>query len=277
MPSFRFLTLVPLAALLLVIPITSAAETGTPAPAYEEIFGGRVASFVATDMEGERIAVYAPERVAERRPPCSTFKIPHALIALDAGVIGVDSSFKAWDGESQPFRSWERDHELGSAIASSVVWYFQRIARDVGRERMQEHLDRIGYGNRDLSAGQTVFWLDSSLEISAEEQLGVLRRLWKDELPFAPEHQAHVRGLLKHEAPDGWELAGKTGTCGDWDGHKLAWFVGRVRAADGREAVFATQVEGDDVIGPRARAMSVEILRALGLLPPGMTETGPAR
>ena len=55
-----------------------------------------------------------------RVSPQSTFKIPHALAALDAGVISnADSSF-AYDGTPYPFEAWRRDHTLTTAMRFSV-------------------------------------------------------------------------------------------------------------------------------------------------------------
>src|SRR5882672_11274171 len=57
---------------------------------------------------------------AERLTPASTFKIPHALAALDAGVVsGPDHVFK-WDGVPCAYESWRRDHTLASAMRNSV-------------------------------------------------------------------------------------------------------------------------------------------------------------
>jgi beta-lactamase class D len=33
------------------------------------------------------------------------------------------------------------------------VWYYQQLAERIGAERMQLYLERINYGNRDISAG----------------------------------------------------------------------------------------------------------------------------
>ena len=58
-----------------------------------------------------------------RVSPQSTFKIPHALAALDAGVVtGADSQF-AYDGSPQPFDAWRRDHTLAvsDAVLGSLV------------------------------------------------------------------------------------------------------------------------------------------------------------
>ena len=85
--------------------------------------------------------------------PQSTFKIPHALAALDAGVVtGADSAF-AYDGSPQSFDAWRRDHTLATAMRYSVVWWFQRVAEKLGATREQDYLQRFAYGNADPSSG----------------------------------------------------------------------------------------------------------------------------
>ncbi len=53
----------------------------------------------------------------------------------------------------------------------SVVWFYQEVARRIGAERMQAHLDALGYGNRDISGGIDKFWLTGGLRISPHEQI----------------------------------------------------------------------------------------------------------
>jgi len=101
-----------------------------------------------------------------RLSPASTFKIPHALAALDAGVVsGPDDRF-TWDGVPRAYESWRRDHTLASAMRNSVLWYFQRIAEKLGMARERDYLKRFDYGNADPSSGLTTFWLGESLIIS---------------------------------------------------------------------------------------------------------------
>ena len=49
---------------------------------------------------------------------------------------------------------------------------------------MAARVKRLGYGNQ-ATDGASPFWLSSSLEISALEQVEFLRRLWRGELGFA--------------------------------------------------------------------------------------------
>src|SRR3954454_13571330 len=94
---------------------------------------------VVAALDGSLDRAFGGGECDRRTLPASTFKVPHALIALDTGVITGTTVMK-WDGRRWYFRSWERDHTLDSAIKNSVVWFFQNIARSVGREREVEHL-----------------------------------------------------------------------------------------------------------------------------------------
>ncbi|MDY7092788.1 MAG: penicillin-binding transpeptidase domain-containing protein [Acidobacteriota bacterium] len=246
------------------------AQRGTPT-SLAQAFGDLDGIFLATDLAGEEIASFysegTAERATERFPPCSTFKVPHALIALDLGVVTEESSTKAWDGEAKAYDVWERDQDLASAIRYSVVWYFQQIAQEVNPQRMQTYLDRLDYGNRDISGGQTRFWLTSSLEISPAEQIRFLRQLYKEELPIAKEHQLAVQQMLVQREEDGYQFSGKTGSCLDEKDGPSGWFIGHLRTPEGQEVVFATHVAGETAKGTTARKISLELLRELGLLP----------
>ena len=53
--------------------------------------------------------------------PASTFKIPHALVALETGMVTADTVEK-WDGTRHPDQpSWDRDHTVLSAMRPSHV------------------------------------------------------------------------------------------------------------------------------------------------------------
>ncbi|MDX1532523.1 MAG: penicillin-binding transpeptidase domain-containing protein [Rhodothermales bacterium] len=238
----------------------------------------RNATFVLLDpATGETMRVH-PERAAERVSPASTFKIPHALAALDAGVLDGPGHVVRWDSTVAPARpwwpeSWRRDHTLRSAVENSVVWYFQEVARQMGEEREQAYLDAFDYGNRDLSGGLTRFWLGTSLGISADEQVRFWRRLWEGGLPASAAAQATVRDLVPVlREGEGFRLLGKTGTAlldGTMDGPMLSWLAG-VAEVEGRPHVFALHVEADGWVRPKERvALAEALLRDAGVLPAG--------
>src|SRR6185295_9041935 len=117
------------------------------------------------------------EICATRLLPASTFKIPHALAALDAGVLAGPDAKMVYDGSPQANASWRRDHTLASAMRYSVVWYFQRVAEKLGTDRERAYLKKFDYGNADPTSGLTTFWLGGSLQITPDEQLRFMHRL----------------------------------------------------------------------------------------------------
>lgn len=218
-----------------------------------------------------------------RVSPASTFKIPHALAALDSGVLsGPDVTFaydpaweKTWDIPGVP-EVWKRDHTLGTAIRYSAVWYFQRLATMLGPEREHAYLAKLGYGNEDSSSGLTTFWLDGSLRISPDEQEQFLLGLYGDTLPVGKAAMKTVREILVQPPgvvvnamgehpfdapwPDGAVVSAKTGR-----GEDVTWLVGHVRR-ESRAWVFVSNVTGDDVDPISAIDLAAGSLREAGVL-----------
>jgi beta-lactamase class D len=231
-----------------------------------EFFGGRDGCFVLYDAQTYSYIRHNPKSCAERFTPCSTFKIANSLIALQTGVAsGPEFSLK-WDGVMRSITTWNQDHNMRSAFSNSVVWFYKKLARRIGPERMTDYVRRLDYGNRDTSGGITNFWLESTLRISADEQVSFLRRLWADSLPVSKEAQRTTRELMELEhSEDGRIICGKTGTGGDAKAGvaRLGWFVGCVTKG-GRRVCFAIRITGErDAGGRQARKITEAILKKL--------------
>ena len=235
---------------------------------FSEFFGGRTGCFVLYDSQSDSYTRYNAKRCAERFTPCSTFKIANTLIALQTGVAtGPEFSLK-WDGVVRPIAPWNQDQTLRSALADSVLWFYQELARRIGPERMADYVRRFDYGNRDTSGGVTNFWIESTLLISADEQVGFLRRLWADRLPVSKDAQRTTQELMElGHSGDGRIFCGKTGTAGDAKAGiaRLGWFVGCVTKGE-RKLFLATRITGErDASGRQARQITERILKSLQL------------
>jgi beta-lactamase class D len=147
-------------------------------------------------------------------------------------------------------------------VRESAVWYFQELARNVGAQRMQKLVDGMNYGNRDLSGGLTKFWLESTLAISADEQVEFLRRLMRDELPLSRRTMELGRAVIVLDDQNGTVYRGKTGS-----GNNLGWFVGAVTGPRG-EFVFAANAVGMGINGPKVKQIAEAILAERGIWPP---------
>ena len=267
LPLLKFRLLCSAAFLLMASATTTLASTSTNLD-LSELFGSHAGCFVMYDAGSDRYVRYNAQACAERFTPCSTFKIANSLIALQTGVVpGPEFSLK-WDGVVHPIAPWNKDQTMYSAFSNSVLWYYQEIASRIGPKRMNDYVKRLDYGNADITGGITNFWIESSLQISADEQVEFVRRLWSDELPIGERAQQITRELMKiSQDTTGRILYGKTGTAGDAkaDIARLGWFVGCVTHGD-RKVFFATRITGEpDASGRLARKITEDILKKLGI------------
>ena len=248
---------------LLVVGLALAAEKGEEVVDLSKHFAEtRGGCFVLLDLKTGATLRYKPERSRIRLSPCSTFKIPNSMMGLETGVVKDPDHVFKWDGVPRSRQPWNQDHTLRSAVRESVVWYFQELAKQVGAQRMQKLVDGMNYGNRDLSAGVTKFWLESTLLISADEQVICLRRLMRDELPLSKRSMELGRAVIVLDDQNGTVFRGKTGS-----GSNLGWFVGAVTGPRS-EVVFAANASGMGVNGPSVRKIVEGILAERGIWPP---------
>lgn len=227
-------------------------------------FGAFTGTLVLEEVGGSVFTIN-PARAKERFAPCSTYKIPNTLIGLETGVIPDADFVVPWDGVKRWNEAWNKDVDLRTAIRVSSLPFYQEVARRIGIEAMQRHVDAIGYGNRDLSGGLTEFWLGSSLTISAEEQVDFLKRLHAAQLPFSERSRAIVLDVITQRRDDTLTYRGKTGSSGDGTDRDLGWWVGSIER-DRRLYVFAANMSGKGARGPLARTAVERILTERGLL-----------
>lgn len=158
--------------------------------------------------------------------PASTFKIINALVGLQTGVITNDSMVIKWDGKVRDVPEWNQDLSMYRAFRFSAVPYFQEVARRIGKDTMQHWLDSLSYGTKKIKTRIDSFWLDNSLKITPDEELGVVKRLYFNQLPFFNTYQQVVKYAMLFEDKPKYLLSYKTGLGYKQDGTPLAWVVG---------------------------------------------------
>src|SRR2546423_3006164 len=160
--------------------------------------------------------------------PASTFKIVNSLIGLQTGVITNDSMIIKWDGIKRWNPAWNKDLTMYEAFRVSAVPYYQEVARRIGKDTMQRWLDSISYGTKKIKSRIDTFWLDNSLKITPDEELGLVKKLYFNQLPFHRLNQEIVkRAMLFEDKPD-YKLSYKTGWGSKENGVQLGWVVGYI-------------------------------------------------
>jgi beta-lactamase class D len=268
--------------LLIVILSGCTGSTATPLPAatpaptespleeglgLETYFNGFTGAFVFYDLKKDQYIRYHPEQCAERLLPASTFKIMNSLIGLETGVIPDENYVIKWDGTHYEIDSWNQDHTLRTAMQNSVVWYYQELARRVGKETIKQYIDAVGYGNRDISGENGPFWLNGALQISADEQVEFLKRLYQGNLPFSERSMTIVQEIMLLDKTEQYQLSGKTGS-GMVDDLYIGWFVGFLEE-ENNVYIFATNLQSTspDARGSAAKDITIQILQDRELLP----------
>jgi beta-lactamase class D len=177
--------------------------------------------------------------------PASTFKIVNSLIGLQTGKISSDSMVIKWDGVVRSVPEWNKDLTMYEAFRVSAVPYYQEVARRIGKDTMQIWLDSLKYGTRKINAAIDTFWLDNSLKITPDEQLGLVKELYFDQLPFFKSYQEMVKNAMLFEDNANYRLGYKTGWGFTENGHALGWVVGWIEE-NNHPYFFVLNIESPD-------------------------------
>ncbi|WP_020559570.1 penicillin-binding transpeptidase domain-containing protein [Thiofilum flexile] len=277
---------------------TVAAQEPTPADQYNS---AKDCDYLASQAEQATFVLYLPTqekwlvcnqaRAEQPVLPASTFKIPHALIALETGVIEDEFKQEQSDGKTRAVPVWNQPTSLASGMTNSTVWFYQRLAERIGIQKEREWLQRLGYGNADMGKDTelTTFWLTGALRISALEQVRFIDRLRRHDLPASVANQNRVAAMMAGRiSPDSdavSKLHAKSGavlpigTDGDISKgvaaeqmlaglDQVGWYVGWVDRSDekGGDAVFALHLvmSTPDALAKR-KALAAYMLQANGV------------
>ncbi|MDE6566714.1 MAG: class D beta-lactamase [Lachnospiraceae bacterium] len=243
---------------------------------WSEYFNGLNGAAVVYDVTNRRCIIYNRDLALTGRLPCSTFKIISSLIALENGILEPEDSTRTWSGEVFWNEDWNRDIDFSEAFRTSCVWYYRQVIDDIGKDIMQRELDKLQYGNCDISDWEgrlntnnnnralTGFWLESSLMISPKEQVEVMERIFGDNSDYSKETQNILKQVMLVSEQERTDISiyGKTGM-GKAEGIVVdAWFTGFAESAEGiiYFCVHLGRTDGMNVSGPRAKEIAIQIV-----------------
>lgn len=240
-------------------PITAQAD-------YSTYFNGINGCAVFYDYDKNTYTFYNEEQCSTRYSPYSTFKIVAALEGLKTGVLTSENSVMKYSGDTYPFESWNQNLNLKEAFQQSCVWYFRQVIDNVGQETLSEDLEKLNYGNCDVSQweGNPInaqsdlngFWLDSSLQISPIEEVNVISDIFEGKTDYNKEHIAILKNIMKSDVPN---IYGKTGTGKDGS----AWYAG-FYDNNGKNIYFAVHLYDSskpNIAGANAKEIAVNIIK----------------
>lgn len=181
--------------------------------------------------------------------PYSTFKIVNSLIAIETGIAPDEKMVIPWDGVTRSIENWNQDLNMKDAFTYSSVPWFQELARRIGKDTMQHWLDTLGYGSKHnryvIQDNLDTFWLDNTLKISPDEQLGVVKRLYFTQLPFRARTQRLVKEIMLREQNTNYSLSYKTGWGINEKNQAVGWITGWIEE-NRHPYFFVLLVESED-------------------------------
>lgn len=243
---------------------------------WSEYFDGINGAAVLFDASANRYTVFNSELAGMRRSPCSTFKIISSLIALENGIVVPENSMRTWSGETFWNENWNHDIDFEEAFRVSCVWYFRQVADEIGAELMQEELDKLVYGNCDISDWEgrlntnnnnralTGFWIESSLLISPKEQTEAMERIFGNESVYSEEAREELKRVMLVTEENGADIPiyGKTGM-GKTEGIVVdAWFTGFAEKEGGNIyfCVYLGRTDGKNVSSAVAKEIAIRLV-----------------
>ena len=208
------------------------------------------------------------DRCSQRFIPASTFKILNSLIALQTGAATSEHMVLKWDSIDRKNPLWNQDQDMTTAFRNSTVWYYQELARRIGKDRMQEYLNEVHYGNAIMGGAIDSFWLTGQLRISCDEQIEFLANFVNGQLPFSKQNMDRVKAMMLREDTLGYRLYYKSGW-GKQNGDNIGWLVGFIEK-NNDTYIFATNIESAEPapahFADSRLAITKSIFHELGLM-----------
>ncbi len=133
--------------------------------------------FIISDLSRYKDSTYAPLQTA--------FAIP-SLIALDKGFI---------------------NHTPSTWVSTDSIAYYQALMDKIGRADLLKSMDSIHYGKGIVGTDLNNFWKDGSLRITPDEQLGFIKKLYFNQLPFQKRSQDLYKKMILKEDNASYRLS----------------------------------------------------------------------
>ena len=153
---------------------------------------------------------------------------------------------------------------MEEAFKVSAVPYYQEVARRIGKDTMQHWLDTLGLGSRynkfSITNNIDTFWLNNTLKVTPDEELGLIKKLYFNQLPFQSRPQDIVKKIMLQESNSNYKLSYKTGFGFSENGNAIGWVVGWIEENQ-HVFPFVLNIEGPP--GTDMKTIRLNILKGI--------------
>ncbi|TDW99530.1 penicillin-binding transpeptidase domain-containing protein [Dinghuibacter silviterrae] len=194
--------------------------------------------FALYDNGRNEFTIYNKDRYLQRFPAGGTLNILTGLVGLETGKV-FDEKKAGFAGDAPGADS--AGESLADAFRTDDAAYFKTLAQVLGADTINNRIKAISYGNMDTRGG-------ANLTISPDEQLGLVKRLFFDQLPFQKRTQEVMRTVMEREKTTLYTLAWTENYTSDSTGHPVGWALGWIEERN-HPYFFVLNIDGDKGAG----------------------------
>jgi len=148
-------------------------------------------------------------------PAGSTFDIVASLIAFQSGVVR----------DEKTLIGSPKDTPVGNAFKTDGAGELFRYVEDtIGRDSLRKWVDSLHYGNQAFDKDTNAVY-DGGLRLQADQQLGLIKKLYFNQLPFYRRTQEMVRDMFSKEENSNYKLVYKVARV-PYEGRTFGWVLG---------------------------------------------------
>lgn len=224
-------------------------------------------SFCLYDNGHNDFKIYDKDQYLKQISPVNTFDIVTSMIGLETGKVVDQKMIIHWDGVVRK-PEWDKDLTMEAAFKTNATPYFQELARRLGKDTLKIFLDTLAYGNKNIQGAVDSFWLNDSLQVSPDETLGLVKKLYFKQLPFQKHTQELMTEIMSMESNSSYNLSYKTGNGFNKSGLPLGWVVGWIEE-NRHPYFFVLTVQGrakDQDVAQTSLQLLKKLLQSQGFL-----------
>jgi beta-lactamase class D len=169
--------------------------------------------FALYDNNRGEFTINNKDRYLKRFPPGGTFNLVTALVGLQTGALFNEKTLIG-------------SQTMVDALKADSTGYFRAVAARIGRDTLVRWIDTLSYGNKNTSGPVDSLGFNDSLQVSPDEQMGLVKRMFFHQLAFQQRTQDVVRSAMLRESNAHYALSYVTGTAREADGTPVGWVVG---------------------------------------------------
>jgi beta-lactamase class D len=221
--------------------------------------------FSMLDNSTGEITVYNMSLDTTRFSPASTFIIPLSLISLQTGAVTDEKMVIPINSSDSANSNVPKQLNIVDAFKQNSFPFFYNVSNKIRHDTLSAWIDRLSYGNKASGKNLDSFWMNNILKISPDEQLGLLKHLYFDQLPFRKSVHLLVREMMVKEDNSAYKLSYCSSTNKDEKNNIIFWCMGWVE--ENRHVYFFVNLEkssGNNVMKKDSMGASRKILEHFG-------------